>query len=516
MGSQAFLRGAAILTAAGLISKLLGALYRIPLARMVGAEGIGLYQMAYPFYTAVLAISTAGIPVALSILVAEQVAHGNQAGARRILRVALTLLLGLGLVGMAVFLLVADFVAIRILHEPRAAYSLVSIAPAILFAGGMAAWRGYFQGLQQMVPTAASQVIEQLVRVATIFGAVFYLYPFGIEFAAAGATFGATTGGLAGIFFLFLYYRYTCRDKLMIPLEGQMPPVWTTVKKILSLALPVSLGGIVLPLTQVIDAVVVPARLQAAGYSVHTATELFGQLTGMAITLVNLPAIITVALGASLVPAVAERVAARGRFAVGQQADLALRTVLLLALPAATGLYLLAIPICELLFGVPQAGASLAVLAPAVVFLGLYQATAACLQGLGRTAVPVVNFTLATGLKVGLSYYLTGLPALGIRGAALATVISFAAAAGLNLWSLSRAAGYRPVWWRLLPKPLGAVTMMALSLRFGYPILVQTTGSWELATLLAVIMGAVVYLLSLLAGGGITRQELRLIFRHFN
>ena len=506
MGSQAFLRGAAILTAAGLISKLLGALYRIPLARMVGAEGIGLYQMAYPFYTAVLAISTAGIPVALSILVAEQVAHGNQAGARRILRVALTLLLGLGLVGMAVFLLVADFVAIRILHEPRAAYSLVSIAPAILFAGGMAAWRGYFQGLQQMVPTAASQVIEQLVRVATIFGAVFFLYTFGIEFAAAGAPFGATTGGFAGIFFVLL----------MIPLEGQMPPVWTTVKKILSLALPVSLGGIVLPLTQVIDAVVVPARLQAAGYSVHTATELFGQLTGMAITLVNLPAIITVALGASLVPAVAERVAARGRFAVGQQADLALRTVLLLALPAATGLYLLAIPICELLFGVPQAGASLAVLAPAVVFLGLYQATAACLQGLGRTAVPVVNFTLATGLKVGLSYYLTGLPALGIRGAALATVISFAAAAGLNLWSLSRAAGYRPVWWRLLPKPLGAVTMMALSLRFGYPILVQTTGNWELATLLAVIMGAVVYLLSLLAGGGITRQELRLIFRHFN
>jgi len=393
VAGSGYFRGAAILAGAGFISKLLGALYRIPLARLLGGEGMGLYQMAYPIYTVVLSLSTAGIPVAISILVAERLALGDISGAKRIFRVALLLMAGTGAAFSFLVFNNASFLAERVLHEPRAYYAIAAIAPAIFFASVVSVLRGYFQGFQQMKPTALSQVVEQLVRVATVLLLAWWLLPAGIEWSAAGAAFGAVTGGVVALVVLVLIYR-RFRPTTRIRQKRDDFSSGSTMGlmgRMLVIALPLSLGGMVMPLMQAIDAVIVPLRLQVAGYSAARSVELFGQLTGMAGTLLNLPAIMTMAIATSLVPAVSEAVSLRKLGMVQNHLRTSLRATLLFVFPAACGLWVLASPIGVLLYDLEEVGQSLMALAPGVIFLGLYQVSSGSLQGLGKPYIPAGN-----------------------------------------------------------------------------------------------------------------------------
>jgi stage V sporulation protein B len=334
---SSFVKGALILSLAGIISKILGALYRIPFARIVGDEGVGLYQMAYPFYLIILAVSTAGIPLAISKLVAERYYKEDFQGIQRVFGTSMAMLLMIGAIASLTLYLGADFIASNILQDPRAALSLKAIAPAILLTSAMATLRGYFQGFQTMTPTALSQIIEQLVRVTTVFVGAFYLLPWGVEYAAAGAIFGTATGGLAGLLLLiFIYlwrkskYKNEFKNSPSIPLESYP----SLAKQIIYLAIPISIGGLVLPLMQTMDALLVPFSLQTAGFSFDEATSLYGQLSGMAGALINLPFIITTALAASLVPAITESLAA-GKFNnIKYQFSSALRLALIIVVPA--------------------------------------------------------------------------------------------------------------------------------------------------------------------------------------
>ncbi|HOV43111.1 MAG TPA: polysaccharide biosynthesis protein, partial [Syntrophothermus lipocalidus] len=246
---QNFLVGAFILAVAGAVSKALGAVYRIPLARLIGGEGMGLYQMAYPIYTTILALATAGVPVAISVLVARKETEGLRGDSRRIFRVSLV---GLALLGLVLSIVVwqgAGFLARNILHEPRAVYPIMAIAPAIFFSGLMSVFRGYFQGYQWMVPTAVSQVVEQIFRVTFVLILAYLLFPRGLEYAAAGATFGAVVGGIAGLIFLLYSYirfrRQMKRDSGVLPCsrESSVELGWQVVK----LAVPISFGAVVVP-----------------------------------------------------------------------------------------------------------------------------------------------------------------------------------------------------------------------------------------------------------------------------
>ena len=212
MVKDKFLRGALILTAAGLMVKLIGAFNRILLSRLLGGEGIGLYQMAYPVYLLMVSVSSAGIPIAISIIVAEKIARNDYAGAGRIFRVSLGLMVvtgiffALALYGMAGFLIDNN-----IIRDERAYQALIALTPAVFFATILASFRGYFQGHQMMTPPAVSQILEQFVRVVTMVVLAYYLLPYGLEYAAAGAAFGAVPGALAGL--IVLIYKQGELDK---------------------------------------------------------------------------------------------------------------------------------------------------------------------------------------------------------------------------------------------------------------------------------------------------------------
>ncbi|MGI5922132.1 MAG: putative polysaccharide biosynthesis protein [Syntrophomonadaceae bacterium] len=489
-----FLRGAMVLSIAGAISKVLGAIYRIPLARLLGGEGMGLYQMAYPIYTTILALATAGIPVAISVLVSRNETQGYTGNSRKIFRVSLIMLFIFGIILTLIVMQGAHFLANKVLHEPRAYYPILAVAPAIFFAGLMSVFRGYFQGHQQMMPTAVSQVIEQLFRVSAVVLLAFLLFPRGLEYAAAGATFGAVVGGLAGLFVLMIFYvkhksaqRSTNQSLVYTEVRS-----WDLAQQVIKLAVPVSFGAVVLPLVQVLDAIIVPGRLIAINYSTSQATAFYGQLSGMAAVLISLPTIFTIAIATSLVPAVSEALARNDRPELNERLNYGFRAGMIISFPCAAGLYVLAFQICDLLYATPEAGIPLEALAFSTIVLAAFQLSSAGLQGISRPEIAMRNLIIIGCLKVVFNYSLTSVPALNIKGAAIGTVLAFLVGSLLNIIYLKKLTGVRYELGRLTK--IAVVTVaMALAVKMSYQALVGGGIISHLSTVIAICIGVAVY-----------------------
>jgi stage V sporulation protein B len=490
---QSFLRGAVILSIAGAISKVLGAVYRIPLARLLGGEGMGLYQMAYPIYTTILALATAGVPVAISVLVSRKEAAGLSGDSQKILRVSLGILFFFGLFLTILVMKSAGFIANNILMDSRAYYPIMAVAPAILLSGMMSVFRGYFQGHQSMGPTAVSQVVEQLFRVTAVLILAFYLFPRGLAYSAAGATFGAVVGGVAGLGVLsVVYLRFRSNQKRSMPLLYSGASSAELAREMVALAVPVSFGAVVLPLVQMLDAVIVPGRLMALNYTTSQATALYGHLSGMAAVLISLPTIFTIAIATSLVPAVSEALARQDSALLKERINYGIRAGMLISLPCAAGLFTLAFPICDLLYATPEAGIPLEPLAFSCIALAAFQLSSAGLQGIGRPEIAMRNLIITGILKVVFNYTLTSIPHLNIQGAAIGTVIAFIAGSFLNLLYLKKLTGIRYEIKRLIK--LSVITViMGIAVKLIFAVLVGGDINSHIATGLAIMAGVAVY-----------------------
>jgi stage V sporulation protein B len=507
----AFLAGALILLAGSLLSRLLGGVYHFVLPILMGggtqaAVGMGLFGMAYPLYNVLLSLSAVGVPLGVSKLVAEAAAQGRRWEAARILRVALAALAVLG-AGLSVALYaLAGPVALWVARDPRAAIAIRAIAPAVFFVSLESAYRGFFQGLQHMAPHAASQVVEQIVRVLTMFALAVLLLPRGIAYAAAGASFGAVTGAAAGLAFLAAFVR---RDPLARSVWQERagvragPAAGPVLKRLLALVVPITLAGMVLPLINVVDAVLVPLRLHAAGLGAQ-ATALYGVLVGYALPFMVAPSVVTTALAVSLVPSISEAMARGEPAAAEGRAAIGLRITLLLTLPAAAGLFVLAGPLPELLYRSAAAARPLAVLACGVVFLGVQQTTTGILQGMGLPGLPVVNLLYGAAAKVTLTWWLVALPAWNVSGAALGTAAGFAVAAVLNVRAVQVRLG-PVVDYGAVARILAATLAMA-AVAAG---VLHGASHHRLAVGVAatVAAGVVVYAVALAALGGVRRAD---------
>lgn len=512
MTQSQFLRGTLILTAAGMVVKAIGSLNWIILSRVLGGEGIGLYQLAFPVYLLALSISSAGIPVAISIMTAEKVVKGDDAGALRIFKLSLGLLTVTGLVLSAALYFGAEWlITYRFIRDPRAYYSLIALAPAIFFVTILSSFRGYLQGRQIMTPTAVSQIVEQLVRVGAmlLFASIFL--PKGLEYAAGGASFGAGFGGFAALIVLVFYFwrieQASGRQGILgnsIERESNRE----LIRRLIHLALPVSLSSIMLPIVANLDLFIVPARLELAGYAVEQATELFGYLTGMAVPLVNLFTILTASLATSLVPAVSEAYSIGDRMLTYQRTAAAMRLTNLVTIPGTVILWQLAEPIATLIYHAPRAGEPIKVLAIGVFLLGIHQVTTGILQGMGRTAIPVLNMVLAAVVKVILNWTLTAMPEMGIKGAALSTVADIGVAAILNMYFVHRYTGFT-IDLISLAKSGIAAGVMGCGIFSVYKIAGFASVTSGFTALLAFILGGLIYLIVLLLCGGINTRDIQ-------
>ena len=511
---DSFYKGTFILTAAGIVVKIIGSLNWIFVSRILGGEGIGLYQMAFPIYLMALSVSSAGIPVAISIITAERLALGDILGARRIFRISLVILTITGILfSVATYLGAQWLIDLRFIRDPRSYYAIVALAPAIFFVTMLSSYRGYLQGWQRMTPTAVSQVVEQVFRVITMVLFAYMLLPSGLEYAAAGASLGAFAGAVAG-FIVLLYYdrKLECEIKEEIASQKQKAggakgdSCGNIIKRIFWLALPVSASSLMLPLVANLDLMIVPMRLEVAGYTVAEATEQFGYLTGMAVPLTNLATILTAALAVSLVPAISEAKAIGDKMRIAFRTGAAMRITTIITFPAFILVFMLHTEISALIYNAPLAGPVVGYLATAIVFLGIHQVTTGILQGLGHTTVPLVNMAVAAVAKVGLNWVLTAIPALGRLGATIATTVYMGLAAVMNLYFIHRYIGYRISLTESVKTTVAAL-IMAVSIYIAYNALATTADSILVMTVISALAGSIIYTGVLLMLGMIRRED---------
>ena len=504
-----FLKGTMILTISSIIVKVIGSLNWIILSRVLGGEGIGLYQMGFPIYLMAITVSSAGVPVAISIITSEKLANKDYRGAKRVFNVSLRLLLVSGLIFSSALFFGADFLINQhIIRDSRAYYSIIALAPAVFFVTFLASFRGYLQGWQIMTPTATSEVVEQLVRVITMLVFADLFMPYGLAYAAGGASMGAGAGAFCALLVLMWFYRRLKR-RLHAEIEAQDDSIPTEsaghiITRLLKLALPVSLTSLMLPIGANLDLLIVPQRLEAAGFDVRHATELFGYLTGMAVPLVNLATIFTAAMTISLVPSISESRALERFDAIRDKIRLAFRVAMIITFPCFMGLFFLAEKVAALIYNAPGAAGAIQTMSVGILFLGMHQISTGILQGLGKTAIPVINMILACIVKVVMSWWLTAIPFLGIKGASMATVADFAVAAIINMAFIYKYTGFTFSLGSLL-KPLLASGVMGAVI-YAVLSLTEQLGMW--CVLFAMVAAVPAYALALIAFGGLNKEDL--------
>lgn len=518
MSKENFIKGAAILSVAGLIVKILGAIYRIPLTNLIGTEGIGYYQPAYNIYNLLLVVSLSGFPTAIAKLVSERRALQNYEGAYQVYKVSRW---GLFIIGLISSLLVLVFARnlVSFIGFPGAYYSMLALVPALFAVPLLSAYRGFFQGTQNMTPIAMSQLIEQVFRVAVGLYLAYALVERGLEEAAAGATFGASVGGVAAlilIYLMFFFSKKSIKEEIRLSSHNKTEPVWDIVKSLLYIAIPITIGASIAPLMGIMDSYIVAERLSAIGYTEVQYTDMFGELSGTAQTLINFPQVFSTAVAMSLVPAITDAFTKKQAQRLNVTANAGVKMSLIIGLPCGIGLFMLAEPVIALLYASlgpekhASSGALLEILAIGVIFLTLVQSFTAILQSINKQFHPVKNLAVGLVVKVIVSYILIGMPSINIKGAAISTTIAYLVVALLN-WHDINKTKIKINLIKVTARPLLSSAAMALATGVSFRLLKSALGSQNLATLGAIAIAVVVYAVCLFLTGAITKEDLELI-----
>lgn len=511
---KSFVRGAAILGVTGFLVKLIGLLYRIPLNNILGAGGAGLYMKAYPFYTYLLMLSTAGLPPTIAKLVAESVSKGDHAGAKKIFKISLFLMMGLGLTFSTLLFLFSRQLSVLV-GDSLARLPIAAIAPAIVLVSTMAAIRGYFQGLQNMIPTAVSQFAEQIAKI--VFGITLAMLwiPKGIEYGVVGAIIGIVISEVIGLLVVIAFYIIKApkvKEKSKSDISTKK-----ILNQILSIAFPILLGASIMPLIQFIDSIIITGRLESIGYLHETARDYFGLFTSYVNTLVNVPGSISLAFCVSMVPAAAAAVAVKDKNLLNKNVFLGYKLSMLVAVPSAVGLFVLAYPIMDLLYGnklsaeyLLIASNLLKIISGGVIFLSVLQTFNGLLQGMGKVYVPVIALSTGAITKVILSYMLVANTHLNIYGAPISTFACYAIAALIDIIVIKKLTKVKFKQNGFTIKLFLASALMGTSAWAGYSVFKNITGS-SIATVLAVFIGIVIFIIGLIIFKVLTKEEMNAI-----
>ena len=508
------MRGVMVLTPATLLAKVIGLFYKIPLLAIVGVGGMAYFLAAYHVYSLLFLLCAAGLPTALSLLVSHSVATGEGGAVSRIFGASLTAFLTLGALLTAAVMAFAPRIA-AMLAMPEATAALVAIAPALLLSAFTGAVRGLFQGHQRMLPSAACEIVEALAKLT-----------FGIWLAslakgrglptsviAAAAIFGITLGTLLSALLLAVWLL-ACRRQVLFCGRTSFMKRLHALRAVVQIALPVTLSAAVMGLSTLVDTALISSRLQAVGFAPAVANLLYSSYGNLAVPLYNLvPALLT-PVTLSLVPTLSAALAIGDHKAAGKAFARATRLIALIAVPSACALALFARPLLSLLFfgqgeAICVAAPLLSLLAASLLPTVFIALTSAALQAAGKTAFPVYAMLIGASVKLVLEAFLLGLPAVGIFGAPISTLVCNVLVLGLNILSLRRAVFYplfapsaflRPLLAALLAVLLGGAFYGAVGLYCGSAI-------WQVPLLVAVV--GVLYALLALSFGAVLPEDLK-------
>lgn len=458
MKKQSFITGAIILMTANAISKILGAVFKIPLTYILKEEGMAVFNIAFEVYIMFLAFIISGLPFAISKLVAEASSRGQYGRAHKIVTVSAWLLIIIGVLGSAALYLGADFFALA-MKEEKAVWAIRVISPSIFLVALGTPFKSYYQGVSNMLPTAASQVAESVVKLAAGYYLAVAFVNLGVERTAGGAIMGVTAGELVATALLIMVYLWE-RNKVYIKPEEE--GTGEILKLLLSVALPLLCASVVSNLINVADTTLIRSRLLSAGFTQEKARFLYGAYTGYALTLFHLPVGILSTLGVSILPVIAGAIAVKNMNKARVATGICIRLTAILSLPCAVIMYMMSSEILSLLFHNTTSARMLMTVAPCVVMMCVSQIAGAILQSSGKIMLPFYNSLFGAAIKLSMSYYLVGMPEINIYGSAISSIAAFTIVMLLNLRSVGKHLRLKQNILAILIKPVLAAAVMAL------------------------------------------------------
>ncbi len=516
---QSFMGGVTVMAISTVFVKICGALYKIPLNNILGDEGVTHFMSAYNIYALLLTLSTAGLPLALSKLISEANATNRRTQMRRCFHTAMVIFIALGAAGSAIMLLFTRQLA-AMMNNTLAYWPIKCLGVSVIFVSVMCAYRGFAQGRQNMVPTAVSQFIEAFSKLVVGLPLAWYLIRSGmpLEIGAAGAIVGVS----AGIILAMLYmWRNYYKNRRPILWGTDVPQSYGAIaRRLLGLGIPITIGQAGMSLFNLLDQTIILGQLQnVLGLGEREAASLYGQYT-FSSTLFNLPAAFLPAVAVSLIPAVTVAVTRQDHREVNRVVTTSFRLIAMLAIPAGTGLSVMAGPILLLLYPARRETAiaatyHLQLLGAASVLVCVMLLTNSIMQAHGKVYWPIYTMLIGGGVKVAVNYILVGNPAINVKGAPVGTLICYGLIAVLNLMIVSHLLEKKPNYAAIFAKPLLASAAMGGAAWAAHGLLGRfLSGGYvkeSLCTLTAVGIAVLVYLILVIALRMITREDLKMV-----
>ncbi|WP_241657719.1 putative polysaccharide biosynthesis protein [Anaerobacillus alkaliphilus] len=505
--SKTFVKGAIILTIATFLSKLLGSVFRIPLQNIAGNEVLGIFTLVYPVYMAVLIISVAGIPIAISKLISEARVKNSDEDIRNIFVTSGIITFLLGSLSFLLMFTFSETIAL-VLGGPYATYSVMIVSITLIFAPYMAVYRGFFQGYGDMKPTAYSQVLEQFVRVALILVIAYILVVRGAasDVVAGGVMVGSSIGVLASLVFL----RWTFNRSGLKP-ASEKKYNWAVFKawskKILWLSIPICIGALTMALLNLVDSVTIPVQLRNAGFVNLEVADQYG-IYSRGLTLVQIVVVFASALILPLIPYVTEALAKNDILRTKTVVEKALKFTHLTSWPAAIGLMALTLPVNLALFKDLEGSLVIAIISFSALFTSLAVLTTGVLQGMNRSNEAAIIVIISAAVKIVLNIVLVG--AYGLVGAAISTLITYVVLTALNYWMINKTVPFSIVNRATI---VFAVSSIFMGTAIALPLTIFTIEEWTrvtalLYTAVSIAVGGSIYGVLVLLLRALTKDEL--------
>ncbi|WP_303862928.1 polysaccharide biosynthesis protein [Alkalibaculum bacchi] len=512
---SSYIKSAGILAIGGIISKLLGLFFKIPIGRILDSFGYGLYYSSYNIYNLLLTVSIVGIPVAISKMIAERASVKNYYGVYNVFKLSMILLIVIGSVSSTFLYFGANWIIQLADWDEGTYYAIIGLAAAPFFVSIMCAIRGFFQGMQMMTPSAISQIIESFVRVIFGIGLCIYLTSqYGQAQGAGGASAGASIAAAATTIFLLFAMNVFLKD-FKRPIEKskkkfKRESYRALLKRLVNIAVPVTLASAFVSLFGLINSFTYVSRLGVAGIDQKMATILFGDF-GLGQTMINVPLTFSSAMSLTLVPAISTSFAIKNMESIRHKTELGIRTMLLISLPCAVGLSIYSQPIFDLLFpSAHNGGAILRYLAYSVVFIMVGNILQSVLQALDKFRIPVFNLFIALIVKFVLNYILMAIPSINIYGMVISNIGAFAVTSILNYIAIKRTVNIQINVSQTIIKPLIASGIMGAFGVYIYNLFSNFLPN-SINVLIAIVLCVIVYFTVLVLIKGITKGELALM-----
>ncbi|WP_124066491.1 polysaccharide biosynthesis protein [Clostridium sp. E02] len=510
-GSSSFLVQGIILAAAGIIVRVIGMFYRIPLADILGDEGNGYYSSAFSIYSILLIVSSYSLPTAVSKMIATRLARREYINSLRVLKVSLFYGTVVGGIGASVLWFGADLFANKFLQMPFTSYALKTLAPTILIIAYLGVFRGYFQGLGTMMPTAVSQILEQIINAVisiyaasklfqvglhsnAVFGSNQYSYAFG----AAGGTIGTGVGALAAFLFLgFILFNYRPVIKKRVRKDrSRRRETYTEISGLLIMTvLPIVFSSVAYNISIVIDNSIYGNGMVFLGMKTSEIAVNWGIYSGKYRLLFNIPVAIANSLSSALIPSLSQAVAGKEKKLITNKISMVIRMSMIIAIPATVGLTVLAAPICNLLFHRSDNTALIRMMiygSIAVVFFSLSTVTNAVLQGINHMQVPLKHALISLVLHVGILCIMLFGFHLGIYGVLFSNILFAVMMCSLNGYAIRRILNYRQEIKKTFLLPTLSASIMGAA-AYGVHFIVYLVIKSNLLGVLAAILTAVIF-----------------------